>query len=163
MLLLPHLFVGRLYNIYLIRSHPCDGREREINDKLSCVLSLFGTGARDFIGLDEVSKIEFLVPLFAETLGTMMLVFIGCASCIPLVVDKTPTVIQIAFTFGLAVASLAQVSILEINIIINRMISSDLIRGERHDEFPPAVGHQLPWGVFYDTTLGVTGGFQNNS
>ncbi|XP_043467836.1 aquaporin AQPAn.G isoform X2 [Leptopilina heterotoma] len=62
---------------------------------------------KDFVGLEEVSKVDFLVPLFAEALGTFLLVMIGCASCITW---TTPTtVFHIAFTFGLAVASLAQV------------------------------------------------------
>ncbi|XP_057327910.1 aquaporin AQPAn.G-like isoform X1 [Microplitis mediator] len=65
--------------------------------------------AKDFLGLEEVSKIEFLVPLFSEALGTFLLVLIGCASCITWEETKPPTVIHIAFTFGLAVAALAQV------------------------------------------------------
>lgn len=65
-------------------------------------------GTKDFLGLEEVSKIDFLVPLFAEALGTFLLVLIGCASCIPW--GTAPTVFHIAFTFGLAVASLAQVN-----------------------------------------------------
>ncbi|XP_051162343.1 aquaporin AQPAn.G isoform X2 [Leptopilina boulardi] len=67
---------------------------------------------KDFVGLEEVSKIEFLVPLFAEALGTFLLVLIGCASCISWSIIGTaadPTVFHIAFTFGLAVATLAQV------------------------------------------------------
>ncbi|XP_044596531.1 aquaporin AQPAn.G-like isoform X1 [Cotesia glomerata] len=65
--------------------------------------------AKDFLGLDEVSKIEFLVPLFSEALGTFLLVLIGCASCLTWDESHPPTVIHIAFTFGLAVAALAQV------------------------------------------------------
>lgn len=67
-------------------------------------------GAKDFVGLEEVTKVEFLVMLFAETLGTFLLVLIGCASCITWTVENPPTVVHIAFTFGLAVASLAHVS-----------------------------------------------------
>lgn len=66
-------------------------------------------GAKDFVGLEEVTKVEFLIMLFAEALGTFLLVLIGCASCITWTVDNPPTVVHIAFTFGLAVASLAQV------------------------------------------------------
>lgn len=66
-------------------------------------------GAKDFVGLEEVTKVEFLVMLLAETLGTFLLVLIGCASCITWTADNPPTVVHIAFTFGLAVASLAHV------------------------------------------------------
>ncbi|XP_046144274.1 aquaporin AQPAe.a-like isoform X2 [Osmia bicornis bicornis] len=65
--------------------------------------------AKDFVGLEEVTKVEFLVMLFAEALGTFLLVLIGCASCITWTADNPPTVVHIAFTFGLAVASLAHV------------------------------------------------------
>ncbi|XP_012237980.1 aquaporin AQPAn.G isoform X2 [Bombus impatiens] len=64
---------------------------------------------KDFVGLEEVMKFEFLLKLFAETLGTFLLVLIGCASCITWTADNPPTVVHIAFTFGLAVASLAHV------------------------------------------------------
>ncbi|XP_076232654.1 aquaporin AQPAn.G [Calliopsis andreniformis] len=66
-------------------------------------------GARDFVGLEEVTKVEFLIMLFAEALGTFLLVLIGCASCITWTISNPPTVVHIAFTFGLAVASLAHV------------------------------------------------------
>ncbi|CAL1689385.1 unnamed protein product [Lasius platythorax] len=65
-------------------------------------------GVKEFIGLEEVTKLDFLVMLFAEILGTFLLVLIGCASCITWL-DIPPTVLHIAFTFGLAVASLAHV------------------------------------------------------
>ncbi|XP_011153829.1 aquaporin AQPAn.G isoform X2 [Harpegnathos saltator] len=65
-------------------------------------------GVKEFVGLEEVTKLDFLVMLFAETLGTFLLVLIGCASCITWVATTPPTVVHIAFTFGLAVASLAQ-------------------------------------------------------
>ncbi|XP_043258350.1 aquaporin AQPAn.G-like isoform X2 [Colletes gigas] len=66
-------------------------------------------GAKDFVGIEEVTKIEFLVMMFAEALGTFLLVLIGCASCITWNDNHPPTVVHIAFTFGLAVASLAHV------------------------------------------------------
>lgn len=72
--------------------------------------SSFCPGAKDFVGLEEVTKVEFLVMLLAETLGTFLLVLIGCASCITWTASNPPTVVHIAFTFGLAVASLAHVS-----------------------------------------------------
>ncbi|KAL7287643.1 hypothetical protein TKK_0018285 [Trichogramma kaykai] len=65
-------------------------------------------GTKDYIGIDEVSKFNFLVPLFGEILGTAILVFIGCASCIPWN-DIPASYLHIALTFGLAVASLAYV------------------------------------------------------
>ncbi|XP_066591929.1 aquaporin AQPAn.G [Prorops nasuta] len=65
-------------------------------------------GAKDFVGLEEVSKVEFLVPLFAEALGTFLLVLIGCSSCIKWAAGEDVSILRIAFTFGLAVASLAQ-------------------------------------------------------
>ncbi|XP_017886050.1 aquaporin AQPAn.G-like isoform X2 [Ceratina calcarata] len=66
-------------------------------------------GAKDFVGLEEVTKVEFLVMLFAEALGTFLLVLLGCASCVTWTAANSPTVVHIAFTFGLAVASLAHV------------------------------------------------------
>ncbi|XP_015187296.1 PREDICTED: aquaporin AQPAn.G isoform X2 [Polistes dominula] len=63
---------------------------------------------KEFIGVEEVAKLEFLVSLFAEALGTFLLVLIGCASCITWVEGQAPSVLHIAFTFGLAVAALAQ-------------------------------------------------------
>lgn len=68
-----------------------------------------GKGAKDFVGVDEVTKLSFLRMVFAELLGTFLLVLIGCASCITWSADNPPTVVHIAFTFGLAVACLAQV------------------------------------------------------
>ncbi|XP_012282084.1 aquaporin AQPAn.G [Orussus abietinus] len=63
--------------------------------------------AKDFVGFDEVSKVDILLPLFSEALGTFLLVLIGCASCIEWTI--APSVVQIAFTFGLTVASVAHV------------------------------------------------------
>ncbi|EZA53991.1 Aquaporin AQPAe.a [Ooceraea biroi] len=63
---------------------------------------------KEFVGLEEVTRLDFLVSLFAEILGTFLLVLIGCASCITWVANMPPSVLHIAFTFGLAVASLAQ-------------------------------------------------------
>ncbi|XP_026830207.1 aquaporin AQPAn.G isoform X2 [Ooceraea biroi] len=65
-------------------------------------------GMKEFVGLEEVTRLDFLVSLFAEILGTFLLVLIGCASCITWVANMPPSVLHIAFTFGLAVASLAQ-------------------------------------------------------
>ncbi|KAL0119555.1 hypothetical protein PUN28_007774 [Cardiocondyla obscurior] len=64
---------------------------------------------KEFVGLEEITKLDFLVMLFAEILGTFLLVIIGCASCVSWTSTESPNVLHIAFTFGLAVASLAQV------------------------------------------------------
>jgi aquaporin related protein len=67
-------------------------------------------GIKEFVGLEEVIRLDFLVSLFAEILGTFLLVLVGCSSCITWAANVPPSVLHIAFTFGLAVASLAQVS-----------------------------------------------------
>ncbi|XP_011498052.1 PREDICTED: aquaporin AQPAn.G [Ceratosolen solmsi marchali] len=64
-------------------------------------------GAKDYVGVEDVTKVGFLIPLFAETLGTSLLVIIGCSSCINW--GTEPTILHIALTFGLAVTSLAHV------------------------------------------------------
>lgn len=46
--------------------------------------------------------------LLAEFIGTLLLIFIGCSSCITWD-DNAPTIVQIALTFGLVVATAAQV------------------------------------------------------
>lgn len=68
-----------------------------------------GKGARGFVGVEEVTKLGFLQMLFVEALGTFILVLIGCASCVRWSETELPTVIHIAFTFGLVVATLAQI------------------------------------------------------
>lgn len=52
--------------------------------------------------------------LFGEMIGTFLLVVIGVGSCTGSI-DWIPTVSQIAFTFGLTVATLAQVSLQNID------------------------------------------------
>ncbi|XP_058791584.1 aquaporin AQPAn.G-like [Phymastichus coffea] len=81
-----------------------NGQARQSASRESCQPP---PGAKDWVGLDEVTKVGFLVPLFAEALGTCLLVIIGCASCIAW--DAAPSVLHIGLTFGLAVASLAHV------------------------------------------------------
>ncbi|XP_046612177.1 aquaporin AQPAe.a isoform X1 [Neodiprion virginianus] len=66
------------------------------------------SGAKAFLGLHEVTKIGIWRSLIAELLGTLLLVLIGCGSCIAWDTTGKPTVFQIAFTFGLTVATLAQ-------------------------------------------------------
>lgn len=63
-------------------------------------------GAKAFLGLHEITTISIWRPLVAELLGTLLLVLVGCGSCITWV--EAPTITRIAFTFGLTVATLAQ-------------------------------------------------------
>jgi len=57
--------------------------------------------------LDDLRSPFFWRGLVAEAVGTLLLVFAGCSAYIawpsP---DAAPTVVQISFTFGLAVASI---------------------------------------------------------
>lgn len=114
----------RVLVYYLIT---CDTSQRDCStthEQAHFILFLFPffpAGAKDFVGLKEVTEVKFLVMLFAETLGTFLLVLIGCASCITWTVGNPPTVIHIAFTFGLAVASLVHVSHLHLYIIASML------------------------------------------
>jgi aquaporin-4 len=86
-------------------------------------------GCSDAVGrnFDDLSKPQFWKALLAELIGTMLLVFIGCASCVqnaicyvapseasasegttapPSCTDPNdPSIVQISLTFGLAVAT----------------------------------------------------------
>lgn len=63
-----------------------------------------------FIGISEFTQNRKIWRmLFAELAGTFLLVIIGIGSCTS-GADWSPSVPQIAFTFGLTVATLAQVS-----------------------------------------------------
>jgi aquaporin related protein len=65
------------------------------------------TGAKAVIGLHDITDIRnILCMLSAEFLGTFFLILLGCSSVIPLGVP--PSITQIAFTFGLAVVTIAQ-------------------------------------------------------
>lgn len=110
---LPCLFIRYLITNKMLQRE-CKNVARRCNPNGHTLFSSsscwFCPGMKDFVGLEEVMKFEFLLKLFAETLGTFLLVLIGCASCITWTADNPPTVVHIAFTFGLAVASLAHVS-----------------------------------------------------
>jgi len=72
----------------------------------------------DVVGVKDVCRNKRLWRmLLAEFVGTLLLVFIGCGSCLnwasgnqpPVIGWDQPTTVQIALTFGLAVATIAQV------------------------------------------------------
>nr|BAG72255.1 aquaporin [Coptotermes formosanus] len=65
------------------------------------------TGARALLGLHDITDNRNIWRMLsAEFLGTFFLVLVGCSSITPLA--GRSSVIQIAFTFGLAVATIAQ-------------------------------------------------------
>jgi len=60
--------------------------------------------------VNELRSIPFWKAILAELLGTLLLVFIGCASCLDnwqkeAALGRGVTVVQISLTFGLAVAT----------------------------------------------------------
>jgi len=58
-------------------------------------------------GLDDLKSPVFWRGSFAEMIGTMFLVFIGCGSCINWKMqDGEPSVLQISLCFGLAVGTM---------------------------------------------------------
>ena len=65
----------------------------------------------DFIavGVDDVTRIHILRQIFCEFFGTLVLVWVGTASTSAEWGDK-PSVVQIAFTFGLVIAAVIHVS-----------------------------------------------------
>jgi glycerol uptake facilitator-like aquaporin len=59
-----------------------------------------------YMGVDELKAKAVLIKcLFAEMLGTLFLVFIGCGSCVG---SADSDRVNIALAFGLAVATMAQ-------------------------------------------------------
>jgi aquaporin related protein len=61
------------------------------------------------IGLHDITDNRNIWRMLsAEFLGTFFLVLVGCSSITPW--DGSPSIVQIAFTFGLAVATIAQAS-----------------------------------------------------
>jgi len=67
---------------------------------------MIGISADSMIGLSEITDNKKIWRmLVAEFLGTFLLVLIGCASVISI---DSPSIVQIALTFGLVVATLAQ-------------------------------------------------------
>jgi len=61
----------------------------------------------DFVGFADLKKVDTYKALVAELVGTMVLVFVGCGSCTQ--TEAHPArVVDIAFAFGIAVATMAQ-------------------------------------------------------
>lgn len=59
------------------------------------------------LGLNEITENKSLWKMLAaEFIGTLILVTVGCGSCL-----GNPTIVQIALTFGLTVAAIVQVSL----------------------------------------------------
>jgi hypothetical protein len=68
-------------------------------------------GAKAVIGLHDITDNRNIWRMLsAEFLGTFFLVLVGCSCITPWDQNHPPSVVQIAFTFGLAVATIAQVS-----------------------------------------------------
>lgn len=73
------------------------------------ILSLSLAGLKKVIGVADITDNRNIwKALLAEFIGTLLLVAIGVSSTISWH-NYTPTLVQIAFTFGLVVATLAQV------------------------------------------------------
>ena len=73
-----------------------------------------------FVGVSDITENKKIWRmLMGEMVGTFFLVVIGVGACTGTGTDA-PTVPQIAFTFGLTVATLAQVSISELILKLQR-------------------------------------------
>lgn len=83
-------------------------RNVEIIDELN-LFSISATSSDSIIGMSDITDNKSIWKmLIAECLGTLVLVYVGCGSCIS--VSQPSTYVQIALTFGLTVATVAQVS-----------------------------------------------------
>lgn len=66
---------------------------------------------KEIVGVQDITDNRNIWRmLVAEFLGTFLLVSIGIASTTGWTADYNPSIVQIALTFGLVVATLAQVS-----------------------------------------------------
>ncbi|KAK8736914.1 hypothetical protein OTU49_004719 [Cherax quadricarinatus] len=64
---------------------------------------------KEYVGSEEFLKVDTWKAIIAEFLGTMLLVFLACGSCLGGWSEGySPSVVQIAFSFGISVASIAQ-------------------------------------------------------
>lgn len=80
-------------------------------------------GVKQLVGVADITENRNIWRmLVAEFLGTFFLVSIGIGSTMGWGGDYAPTMTQIAFTFGLVVATLAQVSVTSDNIWIDDFI-----------------------------------------
>lgn len=71
-----------------------------------------GFDFREMSGLTEIMKDRGIwKALLAEFLGTLVLVFIGCGSCLNWDAPEGPgpSIVQISLAFGITVATMAQV------------------------------------------------------
>lgn len=67
-----------------------------------------GPGIKEKLGVEEINRGIWKV-LLAEFLGTLLLNFYGCASCVVTEVGKND--VLIALTFGLVIMAIVQVRI----------------------------------------------------
>lgn len=68
-----------------------------------------GSNAGSILGISEITDNKSIWKmLLAELIGTMLLVIVGCGSCLSAPNASSPSVVQIALTFGLTVATIVQ-------------------------------------------------------
>ncbi|KAF7283397.1 hypothetical protein GWI33_000726 [Rhynchophorus ferrugineus] len=73
------------------------------------MVELKGSGAESIIGVSDITENRSIwTALIAEFVGTFLLVAIGCGSCIAISASRVSSEVQIALTFGLIVAAMAQ-------------------------------------------------------
>lgn len=64
---------------------------------------------QDYVGSQEFMKLSLWRAVLAELIGTLLLVFVGCTACLADWKENyAPSVVQIAFAFGITVATMAQ-------------------------------------------------------
>jgi len=69
-----------------------------------------GFSFAEMSGLTEIMRDRNVwKALVAEFLGTLVLVFVGCGSCIGWGEGQGPSIVQISLAFGITVATMAQV------------------------------------------------------
>jgi len=63
----------------------------------------------DLVGMDDIKGKKIIKPLIGEFVGTFILVFVGCGSCLAGDPGQAgPTTVAISLAFGLTVATIAQ-------------------------------------------------------